>query len=150
MSVYTYGAVLALSLGAAWYQWSKPPSITKGEEVVILYGEKTTTIEGISWESEKDKVVLELRSDEHGPYMWGTYTDKKKEDNPVKSFKVGKDGNKLLTSFSPLVAIRSLRDLTDEKKEGVQYTRWDRFHFKLNPFPNRFSRNLFVADRLNS
>lgn len=119
MSVYTYGAVLALSLGAAWYQWSKPPSITKGEEVVILYGEETTTIEGISWESEKDKAVLELRSDEHGSYMWGTYTDKKKEENPVKSFKVGKDGEKLLESLSPLVAIRSLNDLSDEKREEI-------------------------------
>ena len=53
MSVYTYGAVLLLSLGGAWYQWSKPPSLTKGEEVVVLYGEENT-IEGISWESEKD------------------------------------------------------------------------------------------------
>ena len=119
MSVYTYGAVLALSLGAAWYQWNKPPSITKGEEVVILYGEDTTTIEGISWESEKDKAVLELRSDEHGSYMWGTYTDKKKEDNAVKSFKVGKDGEKLLKSLSPLVAIRSLNDLSEEKKAEI-------------------------------
>ena len=77
------------------------PSITKGEEVVILYGEETTTIEGISWESEKDMAVLELRSDEHGSYMWGTYTDKKKDENPVKSFKVGKDGEKLLNLSLP-------------------------------------------------
>jgi len=118
MSVYTYGAVLALSLGAAWYQWSKPPSITKGEEVVILYGEETT-IEGISWDSEKEKAVLELRSDESGSYMWGTYTDKKKEESPAKSFKVGKDGEKLLTSMSPLVAIRALSNLTEEKREEI-------------------------------
>lgn len=118
MSVYTYGAVLALSLGAAWYQWTKPPSITKGEEVVILYGEEST-IEGISWDSEKETAVLELRSDEYGSYMWGTYTDKKKEEVTTKSFKVGKDGEKLRTSMSPLVAIRALSNLTEEKREEI-------------------------------
>jgi hypothetical protein len=121
MSVYTYGAVLLLSLGGAWYQWSKPPSLTKGEEVVVLYGEENT-IEGISWESEKDKAVLELRSDDRGSYLWATYTDKKKEEDQTKSFKVGKDGEKLITSLSPLVAIRELQGLSEEKQTEIGIT----------------------------
>ena len=118
MSIYTYGAVLALSLGAAWYQWSKPPSVVEGDEVVILYGEEKT-LEEIIWESDKDKAVIEFRSDAIGDYLWATYTDKKKEDDQEKSFKVGKDGEKLCSSLSPLVAIRALDNITEEKREEI-------------------------------
>ena len=118
MSVYTYGAILVLSLGAAWYQWTKPAETISGAEVVLLYGEETT-IEGISWDSEKDSVTIEMKKDEQGSYLWATYTDKKKEEDATKQFKVGKDGEKLLTSLSPLVAIRSLTNLTPEKLEEL-------------------------------
>jgi len=118
MSVYTYGAVLILSLGAAWYQWTKPAEIASGAEVVLLYGEQNT-IEQMSWDSEKDSVMVEIKKDDLGSYMWATYTDKKKEKDQVKSFKVGKDGDKLLKALSPLVAIRELKDLSPEKLEEI-------------------------------
>ena len=118
MSIYTYGSVLALSLGAAWYQWSKPPSVTEGDEVVILYGEEKS-LEEIIWESDKDKAVIEFRSDAVGNYLWATYTDKKKEEEQEKSFKVGQDGEKLCADLSPLVAIRALENVSEEKKEEI-------------------------------
>ena len=127
MSVYTYGAVLVLSLGAAWYQWTKPAETTSGAEVVLLYGEKTT-IEGISWDSEKDSVRIELKKDDIGSYLWATYTDKKKEEDATKSFKVGKDGDKLLDSLSPLVAIRTLKDLSPEKLEELGLKKMSQEH----------------------
>ena len=117
-SIYIYGGVLIVSLGAAWTQWKKEPSLVSGEEVVVLYGD-ADKIESLVWDSEKHHISLSIKSDKIGSYLWAEYTDKKKEKDQKKQFKVGVEGDKLLDNLSPLVAIRKLKDLDDAKKESL-------------------------------
>ena len=117
-SIYVYGATMVLSLGIAFYQWNKPPSTISGEEVVVLYGEEHA-IELLTWDSEKDSVEISRKKDDRGEYLWATYTDKKKEKDQTTSFKVGKDGEKLFDNFSPMIAIRQLENVAQEKMEEI-------------------------------
>ena len=117
-SLYIYGGVLIVSLGAAWTQWKKEPSLVSGEEVVVLYGD-AAKIDSLVWDSEKHTISISTKSDAVGSYLWADYTDKKKEKDNQKQFKVGEEGNKLLETLSPLVAIRKLNDIDEAKKETL-------------------------------
>ena len=52
-SMYIYGGILIVSLGASWAQWKKEPSLVSGAEVVVLYGD-ADKIESLVWDSEKN------------------------------------------------------------------------------------------------
>ena len=92
--------------------------LTQMVTVIVLYGDEKD-IESIIWDSEKDRAEITVRSDDRGTYLWAEYTDKKKEKDQNKSFKVGKDGVKLRKNLSPMVAIRNLKDLSAEKIEEI-------------------------------
>ena len=117
-SMYIYGGILVVSLGAAWAQWKKDPSLVSGEEVVVLYGD-ADKLESLVWDSEKHRIDLSLKSDEQGSYLWADYTDKKKDKENQKQFKVGEEGTKLLENLSPFVAIRKLNDVDEAKREDL-------------------------------
>lgn len=64
-----YGALLLLSLLAAWVQWTSDPVVDSGDQVVLLAGD-LDTLERIEWKGEDGNTVLTRKSDEHGDYLW--------------------------------------------------------------------------------
>ena len=64
-----YGALLLLSLLAAWVQWTSDPTPDSGDKVVLLAGD-LDSLERIEWKAEDGSAVLTRKSDEHGDYLW--------------------------------------------------------------------------------
>ena len=56
-SVLIYSTIFALSLGGAWFRWTKTPDPTTGEEVIVLQG-ASDDIEKLVWESEDETSIL--------------------------------------------------------------------------------------------
>lgn len=80
-SVVVYGLLLLVSLGLAWWRWTREPEPDLEGKVVLLAGD-ADKIEKIVWDSDKDRAVIERRSDDHGDYLWVTWT--KWEKPPAK------------------------------------------------------------------
>ena len=120
-SVLIYSTILALSLGGAWFRWTKTPDPTTGEEVIILQG-ASDDIEKLVWESEDETSILTVQEDSHGSYIWVEYTDNRPQtntENPepiVKNFKAGDKAEDLLDKLSPLVGLRSFPGLTADQE----------------------------------
>ena len=111
---------LALSLGAAWIQFTSEPDKV-GENEVLVMANQPSYIEHIDWVSEKQEVHVEQRSDELGKYLWVEYVDNKNPEEPSrKYFIAGDNGTKLLDALSPLVAIRKLDSDIDGTSLGLQ------------------------------
>jgi len=72
-SAAVYGGLLALLLAGAWVRWTREPEPDIGDKIVLLQGDKDK-IESITWTGEKDKAVIERKSDAEGDYLWVTYT----------------------------------------------------------------------------
>ena len=100
-SVLIYSGILAISLGGAWFRWTKAPDPTTGEEVIVLQG-AADDIEKIIWESGEEKSILSMKSDTHGDYIWVEYTDNRPQTNKedpepiIKNFKAGDKAEDLL------------------------------------------------------
>jgi hypothetical protein len=159
-SVVVYGVLLALSLGGAWAKWTAEPDKDLGTKVMLLDG-KVDDIEKIVWTGEKDKAEIEHKSDAQGAYLWVVYTQTKEKVKPhpdhgptpadpaaapeppkaeeppelvteTQVFKAGENGDKMLETLSPLLAIRKLSDVDtaklaniglDAPKESIEITR---------------------------
>lgn len=148
-SVGIYGALLLGLTGASWVHWTSEPEVELDGQVVLLQGEEDG-LEKIVWHAkDKDKAVIERRTDDHGDYLWVSYT-KWIEEKPVtpmdpdaapdpaadpeapeeeqapktyreetQVFKAGEAGRDLLESLSPLLAIRKLDSVDDSKLESI-------------------------------
>jgi hypothetical protein len=81
-STVIYGALLLGLMGASWYRWTSEPEVELDGQVVLLQGEEDG-LEKIVWHAkDKDKAVIERRSDDYGSYLWVSYT-KWVEEKPV-------------------------------------------------------------------
>ena len=110
---------LAVSLSAAWIQFTAEPD-NVGENEVLVMANQPSYIEQIDWVSDKQKVHVEQRSDELGNYLWVEYVDNKIPEEPsLKYFIAGANGTKLLEALSPLVAIRKLESDVDSTLLGL-------------------------------
>lgn len=126
-NVLIYAGILGLSLGGAWFRWTKAPDTTTGSEVIILQG-SADDIERIVWESSEEKSVLTIKEDAHSSYIWVEYTDNRPQTNtedpqPIeKRFKGGTKAEQLLTKLSPLVGLRRFAELDTEQEESFGLT----------------------------
>ena len=110
---------LAISLGAAWIQFTAEPDKV-GENEILVMANQPSYIEQIDWVSDKQEVHIEQRSDELGKYLWVEYVDNKNPEEPSqKYFIAGDNGTKLLDALSPLVAIRKLDSTIDATSLGL-------------------------------
>ena len=86
-SAGVYGGLLALLMGASWVRWTAEPEPDLEGKVALLQGE-SNDIDKIVWLStDKDRAVIEKKTDESGDYLWVTYTrwkEKKKEHDHGK------------------------------------------------------------------
>jgi hypothetical protein len=81
-SVAIYGALLVGLMGASWFRWTSEPEVELDGQVVLLQGDEDG-IEKIVWHAkDKDKAVIERRSDDYGSYLWVSYT-KWIEEKPI-------------------------------------------------------------------
>ena len=111
---------LAVSLGAAWMQFTTEPDKV-GENEVLVMANQPSYIEQIDWVSDKQEVHVEQRSDDLGNYLWVKYVENKIPEEPSeKYFMAGANGTKLLEALSPLVAIRKLESDVDSTSLGLQ------------------------------
>lgn len=125
-SVLIYSTILALSLGGAWFRWTKLPDPTTGEEVIVLQG-SADDIEKVVWESDEEKSVLSIQNDAHGSYIWVEHTDNRPQtntENPepiVKNFKAGEKADELLSKLSPLVGLRGFPTLSADQETSFGF-----------------------------
>ncbi|MEC8425358.1 MAG: DUF4340 domain-containing protein, partial [Myxococcota bacterium] len=149
-SAAIYGALLLGLMGASWFRWTSEPDVELDGQVVLLQGEEDG-LEKIVWHAkDKDKAVIERRSDDYGSYLWVSYTkwveekpitpmepdlepapepdgdaEPSEEDTPKsyreehQVFKAGKAGGELLESLSPMLAIRKLDAVDQDKLESI-------------------------------
>lgn len=111
---------LALSLGAAWLQFTAEPDKVGDNEILVM-ANQTSYIEKIDWVSAQQEVHVEQREDEHGTYLWVEYIDNKVPEEPSqKYFIAGDNGQKLLEALSPLIAIRKLETTIDSSSLGLE------------------------------
>lgn len=111
---------LALSLGAAWMQFTAEPNKV-GENEILVMANQPSYIEKIDWVSDKQEVHIEQRKDEVGTYLWVEYIDNKVPEEPSqKYFIAGDNGTKVLDALSPLVAIRKLESNVDSTSLGLK------------------------------
>ena len=110
---------LALSLGAAWMQFTIEPDKVGVNEILVM-ANQPSYIEQIDWVSDKQEVHVEQREDDLGTYLWVEYIDNKVPEEPSrKYFIAGDNGAKLLDALSPLVAIRKLDTGVDGTSLGL-------------------------------
>ena len=156
-----YGSLLLALLGLSWLDHTADPELELDGKVVLVPGE-VDELTKVTWTSEnKDKAVVERRTDALGTYYDVTYTrwtevkapepppapdappspegpqtpeeaaagdapeDTAPEDAPeaaepeyestTSTFKAGEKGDELFASLAPLLALRKLDDMTDEK-----------------------------------
>jgi hypothetical protein len=118
-SVIIYGALLALTLGAAWHRYTGGEEVTK--EGVMLLEVKKDDLQKVVYESPELTVTFEMKSDDLGRYGWATVEDRKKKgkddsapvEPKVTSFKTGSAADKLIDAFAPMVALRELTNVDD-------------------------------------
>ena len=58
-NVFIYSTILALSLGGAWFRWTKAPDPATGEEVIIFQG-AADDIDQIVWTSDEEAALYQL------------------------------------------------------------------------------------------
>lgn len=81
-SAAIYGALLLGLTGASWLRWTSEPEVELDGQVVLLQGEQDG-LEKIVWHAkDKDKALIERRTDDYGSYLWVSYT-RWTEDKPV-------------------------------------------------------------------
>lgn len=130
-----YGAVLVLSLGASWVQFTHDDKAAEKEGVVLVDAKKDDVAQ-VTYSAPELEVVYKLTTDATGTWGWVTVTDKKqkkaKEGEPpppvdvkVTSFKAGSAGDKLLEGLAPLYAMRELVGVDDAKIESFGLTNPD-------------------------
>lgn len=116
-SVYVFGGLLALSLGAAWARYTSDEAAPK--EGVLLVEGKKEQLERIVYDGPDSDVTYELRKDDFGAYAWVTVVETKKkgdvEETKTSRFKAGKDGEKLVEGLAPMMALRELKDVDSTK-----------------------------------
>ena len=116
-SVYVFGGLLALSLGAAWARYTSDEAAPK--EGVLLVEGKKEQLDRIIYDGPETDVTYELRKDDFGAYAWVTVVETKKkgdaEETKTSRFKAGKDGEKLVEGLAPMMALRELKDVDSTK-----------------------------------
>ena len=81
-SAAIYGALLLGLMGVSWFRWTSEPDVELDGKVVLLQGDQDG-LEKVVWHAkDKDRAVIERRSDDHGSYLWVSYT-KWVEEKPV-------------------------------------------------------------------
>ena len=119
--VVVYGALLALSLGAAWHRYTS--DTTSPKEGVVLADGKKDELRRVTYTSPDLVVTYETRTDDFGPYGWVVVDEtrtKKVDGQEVKEqkqtrFKAGTAADKLIEGMAPLVALRELKDVASDK-----------------------------------
>jgi hypothetical protein len=81
VSAGIYGAVLLVSLGAAWARYTAAPEVELGDKVVMLQGE-SDDLESIVWIGKDVKTTIEARKDERGTYLWVSHSEMKVKKAP--------------------------------------------------------------------
>jgi hypothetical protein len=142
-SIALHGGLLLALLGGAWMSWTAEPGVDLDGKVLVMEGE-AGDIEVISWKTEKDGAVIEIKEDGRGSYAWVTYTkqerktlkhpehgpDAAQEDGPDEApteeyetttqvFKAGDKVDALVGDLSPLVALRKLVDVDEDKLAAI-------------------------------
>jgi hypothetical protein len=119
--VVLYGALLALSLGAAWHRYTSDTTAPK--EGVVLADGKKDELRRVVYTSADLVVTYETRTDDFGTYGWVVVDEtrtKKVDGQEVKEpkqtrFKAGTAADKLVEGMAPLVALRELKDVASDK-----------------------------------
>ncbi len=131
-SVVIYAVLLLGSLGWAYQTWTHEDELALADKVVILPG-KPEQLAQVVYSSDTIEVTLDMRTDEHGRYGWGTSVPKGAAAEaepppappdgpppptpPVPSraeFKVGTAGNPLMEGLAPFVAKRRLEGVGED------------------------------------
>ncbi len=89
-SAAVYGGLLAVLLAASWVRWTSEPALELDGKVVMIAGD-IDSIETVTWQAEnKDKAVIQRKSDDLGAYYWVDYT-RWTEVKPVTPVKLPAD-----------------------------------------------------------
>lgn len=118
-TVFVYAGLLALSLGAAWVQYTGGEDEVK--EGVLLLDAKAEQLEKVVYTSPDLTVTFEMKTDDFGRYGWAQVEDRKakaKEGEPppepkLSTFKTGTAADKLVEAFAPMMALRKLENVDD-------------------------------------
>ena len=141
-SAMTYGVLLLIFSGAAWYQWTTEPPVDMKGQVVLLQGE-ADDISKVLWASDTSEATISRKQDDRGDYYWVDYTrwtekvipaepgqgdtgdapEPKTERTAKHSvFKAANKVDDVFASMSPFPALRKLEISSDEKLEQMGLT----------------------------
>ncbi|MCH9684458.1 MAG: DUF4340 domain-containing protein [Deltaproteobacteria bacterium] len=133
-SLLIYTVLLLGTLGWAYQTWTHEDELALQDKVVIVPG-TVEQLAAVSYRSEDLELSVEMRSDEHGRYGWGTLLSKKvapapptpppAEGEPApepptpeapkpRQFKVGKAGEPVFEGLAPFIAKRKLEGVGDD------------------------------------
>ncbi len=120
-TVFIYGAILMVALAGSWIHYTSDEA-SSAEGVVLVDGTKDD-LRRLVYDGPDVDVTFEQRADDFGKYGWVTLaeTKKKKVDGvdttelKTSTFKSGAATDDLVTSFAPLLALRSLDEVDDAR-----------------------------------
>lgn len=120
-SILIYAGLLVVSLGASYMHYTADEVAPK-EGVMVIEARKDD-LQSVVYEAPDLKVTLEMREDAVGRYPWITVDETKKKkvdgvettERKQSRFKGGAAADKLIQSSVPLVAVRRLDNVDDER-----------------------------------
>lgn len=124
-SLIVYALLLLGGLGASWQRFTSDQAPVK--DGVAVYEAKADDLKKVVYTSPDLTVTYEVRKDDHGSYGWVTLTEIKKKkgadgvetsETKITRFKSGENGEKLVETWSPLLALRHLEAVTDDQISG--------------------------------
>lgn len=116
-TVIGYALALSVALVGAYQTWTHEGERDLSGSVLILDVDQDE-LASVEFDGPKSKLVLEIREDDTGAYVWGTFSSVgAEEDAPVtsESFKVGPSGETLVEGLAPFGAKRVLEGVDDSK-----------------------------------
>ena len=151
--VLILGTTLVVTLVASYLSWTSEEGTDEDDSIVMLDAD-VEDLASISWDSEKLDVQVVQKSDDRGDFWWVTTTETKRvpknksheepdpaledpeaEETPAeeleeyeevqKEFKAGKAATDLADSLAPLLAVRVLADVTEDRYEDFGLTEPD-------------------------
>lgn len=140
-SLWVYGGIFALLMGAAYMRWSSPDEQKSKSTDIVVLDARNDEVSRIFWHEEKSDALLELKQDDLGSYAWVSVVERKavkkteeavpppKEDlataKPEEyeetrtAFKGGEAADKLVDGFKPFKAKRLLGSIPPEKLKDL-------------------------------
>jgi hypothetical protein len=140
-----HGILLIGALLFAYQTWTREETVEPITGEIVVWSVPPEQLKGIMFQADGREIHVERRTDDQGPYYWGSDEriieqylppDKNKPDagpgprtpeQPVKAstkreFMVGEKGDELFQNLTELRALRTLGKLDDEQKKLYELT----------------------------